>query len=270
MKNIDTIKRHKKPKYKCPDCPNRYITDILLYRHVQSIHKENIPEGVTIKQYVFNRRNNKTHQVCVICKKNNTAWNEKSGRYNLYCSESCRKRAGEIAEENLKKKTGKTRKERMNDPDTQKDMLKNRSISGTYTLRDGKTEIPYVGSYELDFLQFYDKEWEGDPLDIVECSFVFNYIYEDKKHFYLPDFYIISLNLIIEIKDGGDNPNTHSHITVDREKDKQKIQSVIEDGRFNLIKIVNKDYVHFINSVNIIRERNVSNEQFDPLIIIPE
>jgi very-short-patch-repair endonuclease len=266
--NIDTIKYHKKPKFKCPDCHNKYISDTLLYRHVEKVHKENIPEGVTTKQYCFNRRNNKSFQICVICKVNKTLWNEKSGRYNLYCSEACKKKAGEIAEENLKRKTGKTRKERMSDPDTQKNMLKNRSISGTYVFRDKKTSIPYVGSYELDFLEFYDKEYTGDPLDIIECPLIFDYIYENEKHFYCPDFYIPSLKLIIEIKDGGDNPNKHSHIEIDRKKDELKLKAVIESGKYNFIKIINKEYVSFLNATNILKERNASDEDFNPLIIL--
>lgn len=267
---IDTIRNHKKPKYKCPDCPSRYISENLLYRHVGTVHKDNIPEGVTIKQYCFNRRNNKTFQICVICKKNTTTWNEQSGRYNLYCSEGCKRRAGQIAEENLKKKTGKTRKERMSDPDIQKSMLKNRSISGIYTFRDGKTILTYVGSYELDFLAFYDKEYEGNPLDIIECPLIFDYIYENEKHFYCPDFYIPSLRLIIEIKDGGDNPNKHSHIEIDRKKDELKLQAVVNSGKYNFIKIVNKDYLLFLDTMNILKERNASTEYFNPLIVIPE
>jgi hypothetical protein len=267
---IDTIRTHKRAKFKCPDCKNRYISDTLLYRHVGTVHKENIPEGVTVKQYCFNRRNNKTYQICVICKQKKTAWNEASGRYNLYCSDACKRRAGEIAEENLKKKTGKSRKERMADPETQKNMLKNRSISGVYTFSNKKTMINYVGSYELDFLEFYDNDYQGDPLDIIECPLIFEYIFENEKHFYIPDFYITSLKLIVEIKDGGDNPNEHSHIERDRKKDLLKIQSVINSGKYNYIKIVNKDYVPFLDAVTILKERNASHETFNPLIVINE
>jgi very-short-patch-repair endonuclease len=264
---VDTIRSHKKPKFRCPDCRNRYTSDALLYRHVRTVHKENIPEGVTAKQYCFNRRNNKTFQICVICKTNKTAWNEESCRYNLYCSNACRKKAGEIAEENLKRKTGKTRKERLSDPETQKTMLKNRSISGIYTFSNRSTAINYVGSYELDFLTFYDKEYRGDPLDIIECPLTFEYILENERHFYLPDFYLTSLNLIIEVKDGGDNPNEHSHIELDRKKDALKLKAVIDSGRYNFIKIINKDYIPFINTVAILRERNASSETFNPLIV---
>jgi hypothetical protein len=149
-------------------------------------------------------------------------------------------------------------------------MLKNRSISGTYTFSKGNVMITYTGTYELDFLQFYDNDFRGDPLDILECPFVFYYVYENDKKFYVPDFFITSLNLIVEIKDGGDDPNEHDHIKIDREKDALKFKAVIESNKYNFIKIVNKEYGNFINAASIIKERNLSGETFSPLIEIPE
>jgi len=207
-----------------------------------------------------------------MCKTNKTEWNEQTGKYNRLCKEpACKKKAGEIAEANLKKKTGKTRKERMSDPEVQREMLKNRANAGTYTFRDAKSTIGYMCSFEFDFLEFYDKEFEGNPVDIVECPVVFEYFFEKEKHFYIPDFYILSLNLIIEIKDGGDDPNNHPKIqAVDKPKEKLKEEAVIHNGQYNYIKITNKDYENFINVVNILKERNCSLEKFEPLIVIPE
>lgn len=267
----EELKKAKKPKtWKCPDCRNKYTSYNLLAKHVESIHKENIPDGVTTKQYIFNARNHKTFQLCVICKKNKTKWNEEAGRYNRFCSNECKKKAAEIAEQNLKKKTGKTRKERMSDPETQREMLKNRSISGTYTFRDGKTKINYVGSYELDFLTFYDKIFNGDPLDLIECPFTFEYIMDKEKHFYIPDFYIPTLNLIIEIKDGKESNQTNQAI-IDSSQVKEvlKDKAIEDSGKFNYIKIRDKIYDDFIQLVDILKERNISGEEFEPIIINP-
>lgn len=266
---IDTISRHKKANFKCPDCNNKYISEYLLLRHVNIEHKENIPKGVTTKQYCFNRRNNKTFQICVICKKNKTKWNEESGRYNRFCSEECKKKAGEIAEANLKKKTGMGRRERLNNEEVQRSMLHNRSISGTYYFKDKKHSITFTGSYELDFLNFYENVYKGSPLDIMECPFTFNYIYENKRHFYIPDYYIPTLNLIIEIKDGGDNPNTHPKIVaVDKVKETLKDDAIMITQTYNYIKICNKEYDDFIKITQIIKERNESQEPFNPIIQI--
>ena len=57
------------------------------------------------------------------------------------------------------------------------------TISGTYTFSDGKTKIDYVGSYELDFLKFYDLELKGSPLGLIECPFTFEYEYEKKRYY---------------------------------------------------------------------------------------
>lgn len=275
----ESLKNHKKIKYwKCPDCANKYTSYNLLVRHVETVHKEVIPDGQSVHQYLFNRRNNKTGGKCVICGKP-TTFNETTRKYNRFCSENCRKKAGEIAERNLKKKTGKTRKERMSDPKTQIEMLKNRTISGTYVFRDGKTTIGYVGSYELDFLKFYDLELKLDPLDIIECPYFFEYIYENEKHTYIPDFAIMIGNsggpniiaTIIEIKDGAESNQTNKAIIeTSQVKEKYKDQAVIASKKFNFIKIRDKKYDDFVNLLEILKERNSDGGTFEPIIINPD
>ena len=83
---METLQNHKPLKYKCPDCKNRYTSLAFLLKHVATEHKDNIPEGVTPKQYCFNARNHKDFQLCTICKKNKCAWNEEAGHYNRFCS----------------------------------------------------------------------------------------------------------------------------------------------------------------------------------------
>ena len=93
--------------------------------------------------------------------------------------------------------------------------------------------------------------------DIMSPSpHTFFYEYEGKKHFYIPDVFIPSLNLEIEIKDGGDNPNTHPKImAVDKVKEQLK-DAVMADKAvpFNYIKIVNKEYKKFFKYLEIAKE----------------
>lgn len=268
----DEIKKAKRPKvWRCPDCSNRYSSYQLLANHVEKLHKENIPDKQTVKQYLFNARNHKTGQICVICKMKPTKWNELAGRYDRFCSEECKKKAAELAEANMKKKTGKTRKERMQDPEVQKEMLKNRTISGVYTFSDKIHQLGYVGSYELDFLQFYDNELHGSPLDLTECPFTFTYIYENEKHFYIPDYYIPNLNLIIEIKDGKESNQTNQAIIdTSHVKETLKDQAIKDSGKFNFIKIRDKNYDDFIQLLELLKDRNISGEEFEPVIVNPE
>ena len=147
-------------------------------------------------------------------------------------------------------------------------MLSARSISGEYEFKDGGKHS-YTGSYERSFLEFLDKVMEFSSLDVVSpCPFTFYYTYEGKELFYIPDIYIPSLNLIVEIKDGGDNPNTHPKIqAVDKIKEKLK-DDLMKKGSYNYIKITNKDNFEFIEF--LIELKNKDDEDKKPIIRIAE
>ena len=61
---MDTIDNYKKPKFKCPDCKNRYTSMGFLLNHVKLEHGDKIKDGMTPKQYCFNRRNKKAANIC--------------------------------------------------------------------------------------------------------------------------------------------------------------------------------------------------------------
>lgn len=273
----DNIQRYKRPKmFKCTECGQRYTTYNLLVRHVSTVHKDVIPDGKSVDQFIFDRRNKiNSPRLCVICKKNPVTFNQKTLKYNRFCSEECKKKAAELAEQNLKRKTGKTRSERMSDPDTQRQMLANRGTSGIYTFRDGKTKIGYASSLELNFLKFYDSEYNGDPLDLIECPYTFDYVFEGKKHFYIPD-YCCNLGgnagmLIIEIKDGKESNQTNQQIiNGPQRREPYKDEAVMRSGRYNFIKIRDSDFEDFVMVMAILRERNASTERFQPLFIDPD
>jgi hypothetical protein len=95
------------------------------------------------------------------------------------------------------------------------------------------TDLYYRGSYELDFLEnFFDVY----P-DIINAPSI-KYMFDNKIKIYFPDFFIPSLNLIIEIK---------SLYYFNRFKDKciAKEKATITNG-FNYLLIINKDYSKFI------------------------
>lgn len=273
----DNIQRYKRPKmFKCTECGQRYTTYNLLVRHVSTVHKDVIPDGKSVDQFIFDRRNKiNSPRLCVICKKNPVTFNQKTLKYNRFCSEECKKKAAELAEQNLKRKTGKTRSERMSDPDTQRQMLANRGTSGIYTFRDGKTKIGYASSLELNFLKFYNLEYNGDPLDLIECPYTFDYVFEGKKHFYIPD-YCCNLGgnagmLIIEIKDGKESNQTNQQIiNGPQRREPYKDEAVMRSGRYNFIKIRDSDFEDFVMVMTILRERNASTERFQPLFIDPD
>ena len=131
----------------------------------------------------------------------------------------------------------------LNDPEQQRIMLAKRKISGEYVWRDHVHKSVYVGSYERSFLEFLDKTLAFDPTDVISPSpHTYYYMYNGEKHFYIPDFFITSLNLEVEIKDGGSNPNTMKKIQeVDKVKEALKDEVMKSNmNSFNYIKIVDK------------------------------
>ena len=187
--------------FKCPLCGNAYKEIEDLYLHMEKAHSDMIPEDYTASQYLYQLKTGKTHGNCVMCKKP-TRWNEKTHKYHRFCDNpKCKEEYREIFKERMIGKHGKVTL--LDDPEQQKKMLANRKISGTYTM-NGK-ELGYTGSYELDFLKMLDILLDWDENDIMSPSpHTYWYEYEGVRRFYIPDFYIPSLNLEVEIKDGGD------------------------------------------------------------------
>lgn len=84
--------------------------------------------------------------------------------------------------------------------------------------------------------------WPSSDI-IAPSPHTYVYDYQGKKHFYMPDAFIPSLNLEVEIKDDGSARNISQE---SREKDVIKDDLMRSLGNlFNYIKIVNKDYTKF-------------------------
>lgn len=232
-------------KIYCPYCDFSCYSADDFTSHVERKHIDMMPPSMTPAQYAFFLRTGKKAGKCVICGAP-TTWNEKTNRYNRFCNkESCKKKYRDAFKKRMIGKYGKA--SLLNDPEQQKKMLAHRHISGEYVWRDHVHKSTYTGSYELSFLEFLDKILNYDPEDVMAPSpHTYYYIYENKKHFYIPDFFIPSLGLEIEIKDGGDNPNTHHKIVaVDKVKEDLK-DDVMTHNHYDYIKIVNKENGRFL------------------------
>lgn len=251
--------------YKCPFCNKSYKNPDMLYFHVGSDHEEKIKEGESAKKTVYDYYHPIEH-LCQICKVNKCIWNEKTGRYSTLCDNpQCREEARRRFKDNYKKKNGHDHT--INDPEIQREMMKKRKTSGTHKFQDGG-EIPYISSYEKDFLEFCDLNLNIPSEDIRECPYVFYYVFEDKKHFYIPDYYFPKYDLIVEIK--ADDDITHPKIlAVDKEMEKMKDKAVIADKQHNYIKIMDKKYEHFLDLLTLLKNEDVVNKK-EKYIIIPE
>jgi len=116
-------------------------------------------------------------------------------------------------------------------PSQDPDIHKRQQLGGFRVKQFKDNLIYYRGKYELDFLEKYYDQYE-----IINASFI-KYKLNNKNKVYFPDFYIPSLNLIVEIK--------NSWLA---EKDKEILQAkekaTIASG-FQYIIIINKKYDEF-------------------------
>lgn len=153
----------------------------------------------SIRQYIFNYfsdieeldRGGK----CVVCGQT-TPFNLLTNKYSRFDKPSCVNKYKEEFKERMNRVHG--RSYFTQDPEAQKKMLSGRSISSDYEFKGHKYTA--VGTFEVDFLDFMFYILKCDPNDLIECPFHINYTYNDTDRFYIPDFYMPSLNLVIEIK----------------------------------------------------------------------
>ena len=209
--------------------------------HYENKHKDLLPEDIDGFRWFYYTLTKKNHGECVICH-NNTEFNKITMKYSRFCDNpQCKQKYKEERDKRMIAKYGKVCL--LNDEEKQRQMLENRKISGVYTWSDG-TKIKYVGSYELDFLKFLNTKLNWVSSDIFGPSpHTYEYEVDGKKHIYIPDFFIPSLNCEIEIKskDRMDRQNSESRA---KEIEKDKLMKSCSN-LFNYIIIFDKDYTEF-------------------------
>lgn len=262
------VKKKRVRKYKCPFCDNRYPRPNLV-SHVDRKHEDMIPEGYTALRVVYDYINHKDgHGDCRICKQP-TPWNETKGRYEILCGrQQCKDKFREQSQKHYEDTYGS--KDPANDPNSkykeeiQKRAVANRRISGTYTFSDGG-KIGYTGSYEKKFLEFMDKILHVVSTDIIPGPAI-EYMYNGKVHMYLPDFYYIPYNLIIEIKDGGEDKKRDEQV---REKTIAKEEAVREQKKYNYLRLVNNDFAKLMEVFATLKYM-MGDQSEDDLLVITE
>ena len=238
-------------KYKCPYCEKRLDRQKLI-THIEKVHEDMIPENYTATRVVFNLINKKTQGKCVICGKE-TEWNENKARYERICNNpKCKKAYIDQTADRLYKKHGKTKQDFLNDPKFQEKMLQNRSISGKYKFQDGGV-LPYVGSYEKNFLQFMDQFFHVKSSDLIAPGPVIDYKFNGKTHQWITDFYYEPYNLVFDIKDGGSNPNTRE-MNEYRAKQIAKEKAIKDMKQYNYIRLTDNQFDQMIELMLELKE----------------
>ncbi len=238
-------------KFKCPLCKKSYVVKDALYDHMEREHKEDL-HGLPASQIYFNFKNRydleKKHGKCVMTGKP-TKFNLVTEKYERFADEEARLAYREYFRKNMIKRYGKDML--LDEPEHQKKMLANRAISGAYNWTNGQTSS-YTGSYEKKFLEFLDLQLNWDnPGDILSPSPVI-FPYKDKEgiqRFHIPDFYISSLNLIVNIKS---SENQHYRL---RDLETEITQDLaIQNSKYNYLKLYNNNFERFLEIVNDINK----------------
>lgn len=232
--------------YSCPYC-NKRFSRIDMPTHLENKHMELLPQGFTPLRMTFHIVNNKPvtyTRPCRICG-GKTDWDENKGRYNFLCNKkSCHDAWTQKMKDTMGDKMGASAPTKT--ADGQAKMLKARKISGTYKFSDGG-ERSYCGSYEKKALEFFDTVLEAKSEDIATPGPVLQYDFEGKKHIYISDIFYIPYNLVIEVKDGGNHPNTSEAWSETRRKKIAKEDYIIKHTDYNYLRLTDNDFSQLLS-----------------------
>ena len=116
-----------------------------------------------------------------------------------------------------------------------------------------------------------DKVLHIPSKDILAPGPIIEYEYKGKKHKYISDIYLIPFNLLIEVKDGGDNKNTRPMKSY-REKQLAKEDAIIKIGTFNYLRLTNNNFEQLLITLAELKEQMIddSEENSKPIININE
>ena len=253
-------------KFKCPFCNRAYIDDkSAVYNHMEADHADEL-RGLPVSQVYFNFRNKysltKENGKCVMTGKP-TKFNTVTERYERFADESARKAYREYFRSNMMKRYGKDML--LDEPEQQKKMLASRSISGTYKWSNGH-ETKYTGSLERSFLEYLDGmlSWENPEDVMAPAPMVFPYKDpEGKERVHIPDFYIQSMNLIVNIKSSENQHYRLRDIELERAQDE-----AIKKSDFNYIKIYDNKFEKFLETVEA--SKDSTEEKKLPRIFVTE
>ena len=98
-----------------------------------------------------------------------------------------------------------------------------------------------------------DKVMNVKSEDLQQPGPTINYEFEGKTLRWIPDFYYAPYNLVIEIKDGGDNPNKRPMAEY-RDKQIAKEKAISEQGVYNYIRATNNEYDQVMSIMAELRE----------------
>lgn len=230
----------------CPFCPKIFDDKHKFCHHIASKHNEQVPEDAEPLEFAYSLLVHKPiGRLCVMCKKNPVKFNSETLKYARLCDNpECKEAYVKLMKDRMVKVYGQ--EHLLNDADMQRKMIYNHPNARDF-IWDESHKFRIIGTYEEDFLRML-RSIGWSPNDVIAPS-PNNYWYKWKDgtlHLYIPDFYIPSLALEVEIKESD---NKHPRMEHSREIEYLKDARMhAEEKKTNIhyIKIVDKNYTDFM------------------------
>lgn len=230
----------------CPFCNKSYTDKQMFCHHIVNRHNDQIPEechdGL---EYAYSLLvNKKIGRLCTQCGINPVHFNDETLKYERLCDNpKCKEDYVKMMKSRMMNKYG--HEHLLNDADMQRKMMINHADAKDYVW-DDQHKFRVIGTYEVDFLEHLKKTgWS--PNDVIAPS-PNNYWYkwdDGTTHLYIPDFYIPSLSLEVEIKQGGFNDSFMNHNREIEHKKDLRMKKEADQSGINYIKILDKNYEQF-------------------------
>lgn len=230
---------------RCPFCSMIFNDKQKYCHHIALKHNEQVPPELEPLEYAYSLLVHKdVGRVCVMCKKNPVHFNQDTLKYERLCDRpQCKEEYVKMMKSRMVKVYG--HEHLLNDADMQRKMLYNHANAKDY-IWDNDHKFRIIGTYEEDFLNKL-KSLGWSPNDIIAPS-PNNYWYkwgDGTQHLYIPDFFIPSLSLDVEIKQGGFNDSYMEHNRDIEHRKDLMMQRMCEKSGRHYIKIMDKDYTEF-------------------------
>lgn len=231
---------------RCPFCPKIFNDKHKYCAHIAAQHNEQVPEDQEPLEFAYSLLTHKPPgRLCVMCRKNPVNFNQQSLKYDRICSNpQCKDDYVKLMKSRMVKVHGQ--EHLLNDADMQRKMIYNNHNARDF-IWDDQHKFRVIGTYEEDFLKKL-RAIGWSPNDVIAPS-PNNYWYKWKDgttHLYIPDFYIPSLSLEIEIKESD---NKHPRMVHEREMEALKDRRLHDEEKktnIHYLKIVDKNYDEFM------------------------
>lgn len=159
----------------------------------------------------------------------------------------------------------------MSDTEHQKEMRKQKHTSGSYQFKTDGGKVDYESQLDKNFLMFCDRVVELPSYAVLEAPESFPYFdpKENVQRQYTPDYYLPDYNLLIEIKEGGNHPNTNpAYLKETKYKVALKDEAMKKQTKYNFIRISGANYGPFLEMLYNITHQQVDDEKPKKALVV--